>query len=380
MPDDGATADASPRLVDGTVRRPVGQAPVRPPVRPPVAPMLARLARELPRDEFSFEPKWDGFRALAFRQGDDVDIRSRHDRPFSRYFPELVEALVALPDESFVVDGEIVSATEQGFDFAALLGRLHPAASRVERLRHEAPAAFVAFDLLALGGSDLRERPFTERRAALERLLAGAEPPLFITPLTRDRSVAQGWLDRYQGAGVDGVVAKHRDLRYEPGVRAMVKVKREQTADCVVGGVRPVLSGDRAVASLLLGLYDDARLLHHIGVASAFPRAQRYELFEELLPLAVSIDSHPWARGFLIEGGALGRLKGSAGRWTPDMELEWVPIRPDRVCEVGFSQVDHRRLRHPARFKRWRPDREAGSCLVDQLEPDAAPLRELLPL
>ena len=342
--------------------------------------MLARLARELPADGYRYEPKWDGFRCLAFRDGDDVDLRSRHDRPFSRYFPEVVEAIRTLPAESVVLDGEVVVVTGAGFDFAALLGRLHPASSRVERLRREAPAAFIGFDVLAERGEDLLMRPFDERRRRLEALLAGAAPPLFITPMTSDRGVAADWLARYQGAGVDGVVAKHGELTYQPGARAMVKVKREQTADVVVAGLRPVLTGDSAVASLLLGLYDEGGVLQHIGVVSAFRRPQRRELYDELAPLAVPLAEHPWREGWLTAGGALGRLKGSAGRWTPDMEHDWVPLAPVRVAEVAYDQVDGYRLRHPARFRRWRPDRDAGSCLLDQLESPVEPLHELLPL
>ncbi|MDP8904050.1 MAG: ATP-dependent DNA ligase [Chloroflexota bacterium] len=347
-------------------------------VRPPLAPMLARLARELPGDGFSYEPKWDGFRCLAFREGDQVDLRSRHDRPFARYFPEIVEALRALPAPALALDGELVVVTERGFDFAALLGRLHPAASRVERLRREAPAAFVAFDLIALGGRDLRGELFGQRRAALERLLEGCRPPLHLTPLTRERVLAARWLSRYQGGGVDGVVAKHDELRYEPGARAMVKVKHERTAECVVGGLRPVLGGEPLAGSLLLGLYDAADRLHHIGVVAAFPRAQRRSLYSELSGLIVPLAGHPWEHGFLVEGGALGRLAGSAGRWTPDMSHDWWPLAPERVCEVAFDQVDGHRLRHPARFRRWRPDRDPRSCRLEQLEAPTAPIADLL--
>jgi ATP-dependent DNA ligase len=349
-------------------------------LEPPIQPMLARLTRELPDDGYRYEPKWDGFRCLAFRNGDDVDLRSRHDRPFSRYFPEVVEALRALHADRFVLDGEVVVVTGAGFDFAALLGRLHPAASRVERLRREAPAAFIAFDLLAEGADDVLDRPFDHRRARLESLLERAPPPLFVTPITDDRELAAGWLRRYQGAGVDGVVAKQREMRYQPGVRAMVKVKREHTADVVVAGFRPIIGDERGVASLLLGLYDDADVLQHIGVVSAFRRPQRREVYDELAPLAVPLAEHPWRAGWLTAGGALGRLKGSAGRWTPDMEHDWVPLAPVRVAEVAYDQVDGYRLRHPARFRRWRPDRVAPSCKLDQLVVETEPLRELLPL
>ncbi|MDQ3991383.1 MAG: ATP-dependent DNA ligase, partial [Actinomycetota bacterium] len=287
--------------------------------------------------------------------------------------------LEALPTGAFVMDGEIVVATAAGFDFAALLGRLHPAASRVALLRRETPASFIAFDLLALGDADLRERPFHERRAALAHLLADARPPLFLTPATDDRRTAEEWLERFQGAGIDGVVAKPRDLRYESGKRSMVKVKRERTVDCVVAGMRPV-PGEPRVASLLLGLYSAAGVLHHVGVSSSFAAAVRAELFQDLHPLAVPLAGHPWEHGYLVGGGATGRLAGSAGRWTPDMEMDWVPLRPDRVCEVAYDQVDGERFRYPARFVRWRPDRDPESCRLDQLAADAVELAEILPI
>jgi ATP-dependent DNA ligase len=329
-------------------------------LRPPLAPMLARLTRELPRDGYLYEPKWDGFRCLAFRDGEEVDLRSRNQRPLARYFPELVEALLRLPVDQFVVDGEIVIAG----DFEALLRRLHPAASRVERLSRETPASFVAFDLIACGGEDLRGYPFLQRRRRLEDLFAGAEPPLLLTELTDDEQRAAEWLDA--GQGIDGVVAKHRDLRYEPGARAMVKVKRERTADCVVAGFRWLV--DRPLpSSLLLGLYDNDGALRHIGIASSFPRARRRALLEEISPYVVELSGHPWEHGFLLAGAPTGKLPGAAGSWTPDMTQDWVPLAPVLVCEVAFDQVDSCRLRHPARFRRWRPDLEARSCTMDQL-------------
>jgi ATP-dependent DNA ligase len=343
--------------------------------------MLARLSRELPSDEgdYFYEPKWDGFRCLAFVEGRSVDLRSRHERPLSRYFPEIVEALQQLPMNSAVLDGEVVVVVDGRFDFATLLNRLHPAASRVERLRREAPAAYVGFDLLEIDSEDLTARPFAERRARLEALMGNVRPPLFLTPASRKRADAQAWLERFQGAGVDGVVAKHVNLLYEPGKRSMIKVKRENTLDCVVAGIRPTLDGQPLVASLLLALYDDAGALVHIGVASNFPRTQRAALYEKLRPLAVPIEDHPWRDGWLLEGGSLGRLAGSAGRWTPEMSLDWIPITPDLVCEVGYDQVDGYRLRHPARFRRWRPDRTAASCSLDQLAVPEPGLGELLP-
>jgi ATP-dependent DNA ligase len=331
--------------------------------------MLARLSRELPAGDWAYEPKWDGFRCLAFWDGRAVDLRSRHERPLGRYFPELVEALAALPRPA-ALDGEIVIARAGGFDFPALLGRLHPSASRVERLRRESPASLVAFDLLADGGEDLRPRPFAERRARLEALLARAPPPLHLTPATRDGAVARAWLERFQGAGVDGVVAKRLGDAYAPGRRAMVKVKRERTADCVVAGLR-AFSGEPVVASLLLGLWDGEGALRHVGVASSFPEGVRRALFAALAPLAVPLAGHPWERGFNVGHGPTGRLAGAAGRWDPTMSLDWTPLAPERVLEVAWDRTDDLRLRHPARAVRWRPDREARSCTLDQLH--AAP-------
>jgi ATP-dependent DNA ligase len=335
-------------------------------VEPPVAPMLARLAPELPVGEYAYEPKWDGFRCLAFRDGDAVDLRSRHDRPLARYFPEVVEALRAIPEPSFVLDGEIVPAGPDGFDFAALMARLHPAASRVERLRHELPAAYVAFDLLAIGTDSLLDRSFADRRSRLERLLASPPAGITLTPATREPETAGRWLRELTGTGVDGVVAKPLADRYAPGRRTMTKVKRERTADCVVAGAR-LFAGERGVSSLLLGLYDDADALRHVGVVTAFTAADRRSLVGELLPHVVPLEAHPWRDGFLIGASPLGRLKGSAGRWTPDMEHDWIPLDGSLVAEVAFDQVDVDRFRHPARFRRWRPDRDPLSCRLDQI-------------
>jgi len=348
------------------------------PLEPPVAPMLGRLARELPEGDFLYEPKWDGFRCLAFRSGDRVELRSRNDRPLGRYFPELVAGLRAIACPQFVVDGEIVVASESGFEFDRLLARLHPAPSRVERLRAETPASLVMFDLLAAHDQDLREVPFAERRALLARLLGAAAAPIHLTPATDDLAVAAAWLDRFQGGGVDGVMAKHRELRYESGARAMVKVKRQQTADCVVAGFR-LLAGRPLPSSLLLGLYDEDGGLRHVGVASAFSERRRLELLRELAPLEVPLEAHPWERGFLLEGSAMGRLRGAAARWSPqEMELDWVPLAPLRVCEISYDSLDVDRLRHPARFGRWRPDRDPASCRLDQLEVSAHGPGELL--
>ena len=321
--------------------------------------MLAKLARELPSNGFLYEPKWDGFRALVFRSGSEVDLRSRNDRPLARYFPELVEAFLALPEDRFVVDGEILAA-----DFACLLARIHPAATRVDRLRHETPASFVAFDVLAIGATDLREQPFRERRQRLERLLADGNEPLGLTPITADRSVADEWLDEV-GANLDGVVAKHAELPYEAGARAMVKVKRERTADCVVAGFRWLV--DRPLpSSLLLELYDDEGLLQHVGIASSFSEGLRHQLLETLSPRVVPLEGHPWEHGFLVGGSPVGRLRGAAGRWTPDMVRDWTPVAPDLVCEVTYDHVDGDRFRHPARFRSWRFDRDPASCTFNQ--------------
>jgi ATP-dependent DNA ligase len=327
---------------------------------PPVEPMLAALARTLPEDEgYLFEPKWDGFRCLAFRDGDEVDLRSRNQRPFARYFPEVVDALRALGEERFVIDGELVTE-----DFPSLLARTHPAASRVAKLAAETPATFIAFDVLARGNDVLCDAPFEQRRFVLESLLRDAPTGLRLTPATEDRDAASSWLDARSGA-IDGVVAKRRDLRYQPGKRAMVKVKRERTVDCVVAGMR--LFADRSgVSSLLLGLYDADGDLVHVGVAAGFARARRLELVHELRSLAVPIDEHPWRRGFGASG-SIGRLPGAASRWTPDMELDWLPLRPERVAEVAYDHLEGVRFRHPGRLKRWRPDRDAASCRLEQL-------------
>jgi ATP-dependent DNA ligase len=342
--------------------------------------MLARLARELPADGYLYEPKWDGFRCLVFRDRADVDLRSRNQRPLGRYFPELVEALLGLPTESFVLDGEIVVASQSSFDFEALLRRLHPAASRVERLRSETPASLIAFDLLAYGDKDLRGRPFEQRRRLLAELVGGVEPPLFLTPVTAEVQEARRWLSRYQGGGIDGVVAKHRDLEYEPGARAMVKVKQERTADCVVAGFRWFV--DRPLpSSLLLGLYDEGGSIQHVGIVSSFSEARRGNLLEELRPYVMDLAGHPWERGFLLGGGSTGKLPGAAGRWSPEeMEPDWTPLRPELVCEVAFDQIDARRFRHPARFRRWRPDLDPPDCTLDQLASPAAPVQELFAL
>jgi ATP-dependent DNA ligase len=330
--------------------------------------MLGKLVRELPVDGYVYEPKWDGFRCLAFRCGGEVDLRSRHDRPFARYFPEVVEGVGRLGGGDLVLDGEIVVTRDGRFDFPALMGRLHPAASRVARLARETPARFVAFDLLAAGGEDLRGRPFAQRRAALEALLGDEPPaPLDLTPSTGDPGVARRWLTEFTGAGLDGVMAKPRDAPYEPGARTMLKVKHDRTADCVVAGWR-FYADEPIVGSLLLGLYDAGGTLVHVGVTTAFTKQRRRELVDELRPLAAPLEGHPWEHGYLLHGGAMGRLGGAAARWDPrEHALDWVPLRIERVVEVAYTQVDDGRFRHPAKFRRWRPDREPRSCTLEQL-------------
>ena len=324
---------------------------------PPVEPMLATLARTLPEGDYVYEPKWDGFRCLAFRAGDEVDLRSRNQRAFSRYFPEVVDALGALPCARFVLDGELVTA-----DFPSLLARTHPAASRVAKLAAETPATFIAFDALAVDADDLRDAPFVDRRRALEQLLRGAPPTLQLTPATTDRDEAAAWLDADHPI-IDGVVAKACDLRYLAGKRAMVKVKHERTVDCVVAGAR---TDEHGVSSLLLGVHDGDELVH-VGVAAGFSRARKRELVEDLRPAVTSLAGHPWEHGYGSTGRGLARLPGAASHWKPEMPLDWVPIRPELVCEVGYDHLEGVRFRHPARFKRWRPDRDARSCTVDQL-------------
>jgi ATP-dependent DNA ligase len=347
-------------------------------VTPPVAPMLATLARELPLGGYVYEPKWDGFRCLAFRDGDRVDLRSRRQRPLARYFPEIVEALLGVERHAFTLDGELLVFTGHGGDFEALLGRLHPAASRVELLRHEAPASFVAFDLLAVDDRDLRGERFRERRKQLDALLAAVDAPLFVTPATDDPDLAGTWLRRFDGGGIDGVVAKPADLPYVEGKRRLVKVKHERTATCVVGGFRWLV--DRPLpSSLLLGLYDDDGALRHVGIAASFGERLRHELLARLDPLVVPLAGHPWESGFLLAGGSVGRLPGAAGRWAPgEMPQDWTPVAPELACDVSYEQVDADRMRHPARFRRWRPDVDPLRCRLDQLATSPAPIAELL--
>jgi ATP-dependent DNA ligase len=337
------------------------------PIDPPIDPMLAKLSEELPEGAFQYEPKWDGFRAIVFRGGGQVFIQSRDLRPLDRYFPELHQALLAtLPDGS-IVDGEIVIATPRGLDFDALQMRLHPAASRVGKLAKETPASFVAFDLLAVDGQDLRGIAQSERRARLERLLAGAKAPIHLTPATRDRGVAGQWLSRFEGAGLDGVMAKPLTGTYQPGKRAMIKIKHARTADCVVAGFRWHKHGkNELVGSLLLGLYDDQGRLHHVGVTSAFTMARRRELASELAPLREhALDHHPWREWAEYDGT---RMPGGQSRWSAGKDLSWEPVRAERVCEVKYDHMQGDRFRHAAVFERWRPDKRPEECRYDQLE------------
>jgi len=339
----------------------------------PIEPMLAKAIDAIPPEgEFLFEPKWDGFRALAFRSsGDDVALQSRDGRPFDRYFPELHDALASLLPPGCVIDGEIVVATPKGLDFDALQQRLHPAASRVAKLARETPASFVAFDVLAAAGESLMARPQVERRAALERLLAHARAPLHVTPVTRDRRTAAEWLERFEGAGLDGIVAKPVDIHYQPGKRVMLKIKHARTADCVVAGFRwhttTVRGGPEAVGSLLLGLYDDAGVLHHVGVTSAFTMETRRRLVGELAPLRANAwQGHPWRAWGEVD--ASQRMPGGESRWSVGKDLSWEPLRPERVCEVRYDHLQGDRFRHATLFVRWRVDKPPEACRYDQLE------------
>jgi ATP-dependent DNA ligase len=347
---------------------------MRLPFDPPLAPMLSTAAERLPTGEgWQFEPKWDGFRTVVFRDGDEVLLQSRDEKPMNRYFPELSAPLAAQLPERAVVDGEIVIAGPGGLDFEALLLRIHPAESRVKLLARESPASFVAWDLLALGDRDLREAPLAERRALLEEALGGVRPPVHLSPATRDRALAEDWFRRFEGAGLDGVMAKRLDAPYRAGERTMIKVKHRRTADCVVAGFRWHKQGPGTmVGSLLLGLYDDAGTLHHVGVAAAFTTAARKRLVAELAPLRDNaVEAHPW-RDWAIaqeEASAAGqRLPGATSRWNRGKDLSWEPLRPERVCEVAYDHMQGTRFRHAAQFIRWRPDKPPRECRYDQLQ------------
>ncbi|MGQ0849892.1 MAG: ATP-dependent DNA ligase [Actinomycetota bacterium] len=344
------------------------------PVTPPVEPMLARLVDQLPVGWW-YEPKWDGFRSLVFRAGSEVLIESRNNRPMARYFPEVVKAVSQALPERCVVDGEIVVANPDDgkLDFFSLQQRLHPAASRVELLATQTPATLIVFDLLALGDVDLRSVPFRARRGRLESLLEGGAASVFLTPLTVEVEVAKDWFATFEGAGLDGIVAKHPDSTYQPGKRVMAKLKHDRLADCVVVGYRTHKSSRDAIGSLLLAVYADEGAsvrewesmfggLIPIGVAASFPSARRRELFAELTTYVVDLAEHPWA------GAAAEAAAYPGSRWNPEKDLSFTPLRPELVAEVGFNQLDGGRLRHPAQFLRWRPDRDPLTCRFDQLE------------
>ena len=330
--------------------------------------MLAKATTSIPAGEnYLFEPKWDGFRCIIFRDANSVELGSRNEKPLTRYFPEVVEAVKANLPERCVVDGEIVIATADGLDFDALQQRIHPAASRVNMLAEKTPASFVAFDLLALDDEDLRRRPFAERRSLLEKSFTSAESPIYITPTTTDNDEAQRWFTEFEGAGFDGVVAKDLGLQYQENKRVMLKIKHARTADCVVAGFRWHKSGG-VVGSLLLGLFDDDGVLHHIGVTASFTMARRKELLAELEPFRMqSLDGHPWSAWAKVDEDSQ-RKPGATSRWNAKKELNWEPLRPDRVVEIAYDQLQGNRLRHTGQFRRWRDDRTPESCTYSQLE------------
>jgi ATP-dependent DNA ligase len=346
------------------------------PFDPPLEPMLAKPSDGLPDGEgWLFEPKWDGFRAIVFRDGDEVLIQSRDLKPLDRYFPELADPLRASLPERCVIDGEVVIARDGGLDFEALLLRIHPAASRVKMLAAETPASFVGWDLLALGDDDLRTMPQGERRSRLEDAFAAVQPPVRLTPATRDRATAADWFDRFEGAGLDGVIAKRLDAMYQPGKRAMLKVKHQRTADCVVAGFRWHKNGPGThVGSLLLGIFDDEGKLHHVGITSSFTWDKRAALVEVLEPLRENANQgHPWQEwadwASMGAADASGqRLPGATSRWNRGKDLSWEALRPERVVEVAYDHLQGDRFRHATTFKRWRPDKQPSDCRYDQLE------------
>jgi ATP-dependent DNA ligase len=346
----------------------------------PILPMLAKRVDTIPEDmhHWSFEPKWDGFRALVFRDGDDLLIQSRDGKPLDRYFPELREPLLQQLPQRCVLDGEIVIATGHGLEFDLLSLRIHPAASRVKMLAQQTPASVVFFDMLQNGDHDLRDAPFHERRSVLERVLAHANPPIHLTPATQDRSVAQDWFTRFEGAGLDGVMAKPLDGPYTPDKRTMLKVKHERDCDCVVAGFRWHKDGeDAAVGSLLLGLYDDAGALQHVGVCASFTAAKRKELTQLLSPYREdALRNHPWKNWADAAAQATGRMPGGQSRWSGGKDLSWVPLRPELVVEVAYEHMQGDRFRHLAHFRRWRPDKAPKDCTYAQLE--VVPATELM--
>ena len=359
------------------------------PVSPPIEPMLAKAVGRI-HPGWHYEPKWDGFRAIVFRDKDELDITSRNSRPLARYFPEVVSAIKETMPSRCVVDGEIIIANPErgGLDFWALQQRLHPAQSRIQLLAGETPADFVAFDVLAVGDEDLMLRPFRDRRRVLEQLLLGDSASVHVTPLTDEAAIAQRWFEDFEGAGLDGIIAKNGEDTYQPGRRVMEKVKHDRTMDCVVAGYRVHKSGPGAVGSLLLGLYSDENApgvdwaemfggLTPIGVAASFPMEMRSRLVTDLDELVIAMSEHPWGNA-VEEISSEGRVNPGS-RWNPGKDLSFVPLRPERVAEVRYNHMDGGRLRHPAQFLRWRPDRDPASCGFDQLErPDAVDVAEIL--
>jgi ATP-dependent DNA ligase len=347
---------------------------MRLPFNPPLAPMLSNAAEALPKGEiWQFEPKWDGFRTLVFRDGDELMLQSRDEKPMERYFPELIAPLKANLPERCVLDGEVVIVGDGGLDFEALLLRIHPAASRVKMLAQQSPASYVAWDLLASGDEDLRELPLAERRKRLERALKKAKAPVHLSPATLDRELAVDWFHRFEGAGLDGVMAKRLDSPYRAGERTMIKVKHSRTADCVVAGFRWHKTGPGTmIGSLLLGLYDDHGDLHHVGVTAAFTNAMRKQLVEELAPLRKNaLEGHPWRDWAEAQSEASAkaqRLPGATSRWNRGKDMSWEPLRPERVCEVSYDHMQGTRFRHAAHFERWRFDKKPEDCRYDQLE------------
>jgi ATP-dependent DNA ligase len=341
------------------------------PVNPPILPMLAKRVSELPRgDEWIFEPKWDGFRALVFRDGDEVLLQSRDEKPLNRYFPELIDPVIEQLPKRCVLDGEVVVAKDGALDFDSLQLRIHPAASRIKLLSEQIPAAIVFFDLLAEGQKDLRHEPFEKRRKRLESVLASVGPPLHLTPATADFDLASDWFQRFEGAGLDGVVAKPVGGVYEPNKRVMLKVKHERDCDCVVAGFRWHKKGERTrIGSLLLGLFDEAGVLHHVGVCASFTDEKREELVKFLTPYRKNaLDHHPWkawAEGEM-QGGR--RVPGAVSRWSAGKDLSWEPLRPELVVEVAYEHMQGDRFRHTAQFRRWRTDKKPSDCTYEQLE------------
>jgi len=341
------------------------------PVNPPLLPMLAKRVDELPTgDEYIFEPKWDGFRALVFRDGDEILIQSRDEKPLNRYFPELLDSLRSALPARCVLDGEVVIVKENELDFDALQLRLHPAASRVKLLSQQTPSSFVFFDLLCVGDRDYRGEPFQTRRRELESLLSSAAPPIHLTPATADRSIASDWFRRFEGAGLDGVIAKPLSGTYEPNKRVMLKVKHERDCDCVVAGFRWHKKGDRTlVGSLLLGLYDDGGALQHVGVCASFSTKKRAELAEFLKPYRKdALDNHPWKHWADEAGDTAKRMPGGQSRWSQGKDLSWEPLRPELVVEVAYDHMQGDRFRHTAQFRRWRKDKKPSDCTYAQLE------------